>query len=233
MTNDGTQGDKVMEYFKVPEDKIRFWFNGIDLPKEIKASDFIKINGAKVELKNKKVIVTLSRLASWKRVDRIISVMPCIVSRVKNVILIIIGDGEEKEILVKMTKKLNIEEYVKFVGSQQHSKALEILKRADMFVSLYDLSNVGNPLLESMKLGRCILTLNNGDTGSIIKNNYNGILLEYDDLNDLCKYVVNVLNDSKKIKYLGNNALRFAKENFFSWEKRMLMEINDVEKIFK
>jgi len=41
---------------------------------------------------------------------------------------------------------------------------------------------MGNPLLKTMTDGKCIVTLNNGDTGRFIQNGYNGVLLEYKDL---------------------------------------------------
>ena len=49
---------------------------------------------------------------------------------------------------------------------------------------------MGNPLLEAMMAGKCIVTLNNGDTSQFIKNNENGILLEYDQLSKLPEVII-------------------------------------------
>ena len=235
MANDGTEGDQVLKYFKVPDKRIRFWFNGVNVdPRKIKPIKSIDIYEKKINIRSKKVLLTVSRLAVWKRVDRIISIMPALVdtARKKDLILIIIGDGEEREKLEKMVQSLGVSQYIIFTGALEHEKTLSILKRADLFISLYDLSNVGNPLLEAMKLGKCIVTLNNGSTGKIISNNKNGILLEYKDLDKgLSEVILELLKNKKKRNALGKGASRYADAKFINWEKRMEQEVREIEKI--
>lgn len=235
MANDGTQGDKVLKYFKVPQKKIRFWYNGVDVNiKDIKGINSINIRNRKLSLKGVHVLVTLSRLAVWKRVDRIIQALPAIIKvyNRKKIYLIIIGDGEDRGKLEKLCCDLNISEYVFFTGALSHDKALEILKRADLFISLYDLSNVGNPLLEAMKLKRCIVTLNNGSTGQIIKNNKNGILLELVNLKKrLPGIILDLLSDKNKRNKMGDQAFYFAQNELNTWEQRMTREVQEIEKI--
>jgi len=62
--------------------------------------------------------------------------------------MIIKGDGPERKILEQLSNKLGIKQYIRFEGASPH--------------------NVGNPLLEAMMRGKCIVTLNNGDTGRFI-----------------------------------------------------------------
>ena len=233
MANDGTEGDCVLNYFKVPKKKVRFWINGINADgKNVKIASEIRCKNRKIQLKRKKILVTLSRLASWKRVDRIIKVMPDIIKKIENVLLIIVGDGEEKDNLKKIVQDCKISNYVYFTGALPHQKAIEILNRADIFVSLYDLSNVGNPLLEAMKLGKCIVTLNTGYTGRIIKNNKTGMLLGYKDLrNNLSNVIINLLKNEKDNSRLRGNAFIFAQKNFCTWKQRMNKEVKEVKKI--
>ena len=37
----------------------------------------------------------------------------------------------------------------------------------------YERSNLGNPLLESIRMNKLIVTLNNGDTGKLIRHKLN------------------------------------------------------------
>jgi len=97
---------------------------------------------------------------------------------------------------------------------------------------LNDLSNVGNPLLEAMKCGKCVVTLNTGATAEIIKNDENGILLDIDNINNLPNIIIQLLNDDKSRDRLGHNARKYALEHFQTWDERIQMEIKFVEKLY-
>lgn len=64
-----------------------------------------------------------------------------------------------------------------FTGKISHELVYDYLQRADVFISLYSASNLGNPLFEAMRCGKAIITVDTGTTGSVIKNEANGILL--------------------------------------------------------
>lgn len=231
MTNDGTEGDEVLSQLNTDMKKVKFWMNGVDQEVYKPDYDVLAFKNEKGLTPETKILLTVSRLEYWKRVDRIISALPEIVNNTSDVLLIIVGDGSEKENLEKLVKELALEKYVHFTGSVSYDKVSNFLNSADIFVSLYDLSNLGNPLLEAMMCAKCIVTLNNGDTGDYIKNNHNGILLDKKNLNRLPGIISDLLLDGRKRAYLGTNAREFAVENFWSWEDRMDAEVKTVEKL--
>ncbi|MEM2567593.1 MAG: glycosyltransferase family 4 protein [Candidatus Bathyarchaeia archaeon] len=232
MTNDGTRGNKVLEELGVDMTKVRFWMNGIDLelfhnmPKPSEARHAMNLD-------NKHVLLCVSRLASWKRVDRSICALPDVIKDYPDTVLVIVGDGPERTRLEQMAKRLGVEEHIRFEGAAPHKQIPKYLAAADIFLSFYDWSNVGNPLLEAMIAGRCIVTLNNGDTGQFVKNMENGILLEYEDLPRLPEVIKGLLADEDLRKRLGANARRFAEENFWSWDERINAEIAEVERLIE
>jgi len=231
ITNDGTKGDKVAKQSGVSEEKLKFWMNGVD---DMYMPDF-NVEKFKDSLgipKNKKIILAVNRLVSWKRIDRIINVIPLVVSQYKNVIFLIVGDGDEKMRLENLVDKLKIKDYVKFIGAVPHNEVKYYMNSADVFISLNDLSNVGNPLLEAMKCGKCVVTLNTGATAEIIKNDENGILLDIDNINNLPNIIIQLLNDDKSRDRLGHNARKYALEHFQTWDERIQMEIKFVEKLY-
>lgn len=233
MANDGTEGNKVLKTLNVDMEKVKFWMNGID--KNVYRSDFDMI-AFKKELgidSKTKILLTVSRLEHWKRVDRILKAMPDITKQNSDVRLFILGDGSERTNLEKLVEKLSLEKYVIFVGSISHDKVADFLNAADIFISLYDLSNVGNSLLEAMICSKCIVTLNNGDTGDYIKNNQNGVLLNMEDLKSLPAIIIDLLSNDKKRMALGKKAGEFAVDNFWSWKDRMDIEVETVENLFK
>ena len=104
---------------------------------------------------------------------------------------------------------------------------------ADIFISLYDYSNVGNPLLEAMTLGRCIVTLDVGDTRSLIHDRENGILLTMETLPTLGAVLRELSGDSALRQRLGSAAAKYAQENFCTWAQRMDREFQAVRALLK
>jgi len=231
LTDDGTGYDRVVKKLGVSDEKILFLRNGIN--KNIYIPNFNRKKFKQVLNieENNKILLSVSRLVRWKKVDRMIKAMPKLIEEYPNIRFLIIGDGPERKNLENLRKELKMESFIKFLGALPHTDLKNYYNLADIFVSMYDLSNVGNPLLEAMMSGKCIITLNNGFTARLVQNNYNGVILEYEDLPKLPQVIGELLKDEERRKYLGANARKFAEKHFWSWEKRMNMEIGLVEKL--
>ncbi len=234
MTDDGTKGDIVLGKLKNDSEIIKFWRNGVDINVE-DCKNIAEIEKIKRHLgikQNEKVLLTISRLVSWKRVDRAIEALATVIKEKPNVKLVIVGDGKEKQKLVTLVEKLHIARNVLFVGAVNQTEIKNYLDLADVFLSLYDLSNVGNPLLEAMSRGKPLITLNVGDTASLIKNNENGVILELSQLNEIPHYIHKIIDNSKYAEMLGNNAKRYAQVHFWDWHERMKAELDLVDKLY-
>ncbi|MBI4722609.1 MAG: glycosyltransferase family 4 protein [Candidatus Stahlbacteria bacterium] len=233
MADDGTQGDKVLNSLNINMEKVKFWMNGVD--KNMYVADFDRDSFNKeLSLDSKtKILLTVSRLVKWKRVDRIIRAMPYIISQSKEIVLMIVGDGEERENLTELAHKLNIIPYIFFVGAIPHEKVKTYMNAADIFVSLYELSNVGNPLLEAMICSKCIVTIDEGDTFKVVKNMETGILLNENEIETLPETIINLLNNEDLGLRLGKNAREYALNYFWSWEERMEKEMRTVIQVIE
>lgn len=235
MTDDGTQGDSVLAECK-NKSRLLFLRNGLDLmqkksvialmTKEI-AREKIGVHCGNGEL----LFLTVSRLALWKHVDRAIRAFADYILLGNQGRLIIVGDGEERENLENLAHSLNVAEKITFVGAVKHERVYDYMTAADVFLSFYDLSNVGNPLLEAMTLGLCVVTLDVGDTNRIITNNQNGILLSKNDLPKAGEILQSLGNNTQKRATLGQAAQKYAKEHFYTWEERMNIEYDAVSKL--
>lgn len=234
ITNDGTQGNKVAEKLKVPPSRLKFWMNGVDKgmfglsysKEELgKLRQSLQIKG------NSKVILSVSRLVAVKRVDRIIKAVLATVSKNKDVVFVIVGDGSQRQSLENLARGLGVAEYVRFTGAVPREKVPLFMNLGDIFVSLYDESNLGNPLLEALVSGKCIVTLNTGATGQVIVNNQNGILLGIDELGRLPEVINALLDDDDLRKSLEENARKYVLEHLQTWEERIKKEVELVETI--
>ncbi len=118
-----------------------------------------------------------------------------------------------------------------FLGALSNLEVQKYMVACDLFLSLYDLSNLGNPLLEAMNAGLPIITLNNGNTKSVYKNK-NLILLPCSSEEDIVKNVYNnilLLKENVVLRSkIAKNAKLYAKEEILSWEDRISMEVKEI-----
>ena len=234
MTNDGTEGDQVLERLNPrSRGKVRFWRNGLDLD-ELRAASDEETEAARARLglpRDDLVLVTAVRLVRWKRIDRALDAVAILLQRGLNTRLLVVGDGEERVNLELQARALNIESQVKFVGAVPHEEVQQYLWAADVFLSLNELSNVGNPLLEAMRCGSCILTLDVGDTRDLILNDETGVLLPTGDPRAIAKSLAELAADADRRTRLSEAALKFANLNFWSWRERIEAEGEALEEM--
>jgi glycosyltransferase involved in cell wall biosynthesis len=229
--NDGTRGDVIAARLGVPKERLKFWMNGVD---KNMYDPRLTVPEAKSRLglsADTKVLLSLGRLDRWKRVDRLIQATDKIAARYHDVLVLVVGDGNERESYVRLAQTLGVQDSVRFVGAAPREKVADYMHAADIFVTVQDVTNFGINTMEAMVCARCVVALDSGDTGRFIKNNENGILIESDASDRLASAVVELLGDDARRSALGENARRYAEEHFQTWEERMQSEVALVESL--
>jgi glycosyltransferase involved in cell wall biosynthesis len=231
ITNDGTRGDEVARVFRVPSERVKFWMNGTNFLHNAN----INAKRLREELqipKEAHIVVSVCRLVAYKGVDRLIRAVPAVVSTDSSVRVLIIGDGEEREKLEHLSETLGIKKFVSFLGTKAHEDVKKYLLASDIFVSLNDFSNISSALLEAMACGVCVVVLNSGATSHVIKNKENGILINYDEIQNLSAIISNLTSNNDLRTKLGDNARQYALKNFKTWDERFAMEVELIESLF-
>jgi len=233
ITNDGTKGDQVFNKLNINR-RLLFYLNGVrkDLYIEnFNRQKFLEKLGID---KDSHILLTISRLAMWKRVDRAIRLMPKILEKIPNTILIVVGDGKAKEFLIKLSQDLKVDKNVLFLGGIPNDEVKLFMNSCDIFLSFYEYSNLGNPLLEALESGACIVTLKDGSTDHLLIDDFNAILIPLEDLEGKgADIIVNLLENKKKRLILKMNARKTAEEKLLSWEDRINMEIREINSLIR
>ena len=231
MTDDGTQGDKALEILKSKNLKnYRFWPNGVD---ELKLSEDEVIQIKKrFNPNNDYIFLTVCRLEKWKRVDRGLKAIGILKNKYKisNFKYYIVGEGIEKDNLQKLAKELSLENNVIFTGAIPNKEVKKYLNLADFFISTYDSSNVGNPLLEAIRANKIIFTLNNGDTNKWIKHRKNGFIYDINEnlYENMAKDMKEVMMNPNLKREILENIKKTEKELLWTWGERLKAEIEGV-----
>jgi len=234
MTDDGTLGDVTLEWLNPSSrQRLRFWRNGIDLERFRPTSDE-EAAAARKSLgiaTGVPVVMAVSRLVWWKRQERVVRVWPQVMAKRPDAQLVLVGDGEERPRLEEMARALGVDGNVRFAGAVRQDEVLRYLQAADIFVSVNDLSNAGNPLMEAAACGKAIVTLNNGSTARLVEDGVTGILLAPDDDAALAGAILLLVEDGAQRRRLQEQARQFALENFWSWEERLAAEVQAVRQL--
>lgn len=127
----------------------------------------------------------------------------------KDIKFILVGDGVLLERSKDLAEKLGISQNIIFTGYRNDID--NILNSSDIFVSHSKSEAFGISILEAMACGLPIVTTDSGGTKEIIdsKGEY-GILVDYDDENQLAQALLKLVNDRdlrEKYKENGMNLL--------------------------
>ena len=161
------------------------------------------------DFKYNKIIVGIGRLTKQKNFSLLISAFNEILKKYPEYILIILGDGEKKSELLKLTKTLNIENKVHLVGFQKN--VYQYLIKADCFVLSSLWEDPGFVLLEAGLSNTTVISSNckNGPQ-EILDNENNGYLFKNNNLNDLLKKFDEFKKE--KVSELNKKKLKLKKE---------------------
>lgn len=180
----------------IPETKNKTFvaYSGID--ENIISEEIKPFNKEKIEL------ITVASLIKRKNIDIIIKTLKLLDNKHH---LTIIGDGNKRRKLEKLTKKLHLENNITFTGKIEHNNVFDYLKQSDIFILLSKNETFGLSYLEAMALGNIIIGKKKDGIDGIIKNNKNGFLIE-PNIEELkkCLDKINLMQDSE-IKELKQN----------------------------
>ncbi len=242
MTDDGTQGDEVLARLNpASKPRVKFWRNGLDLNRLHRPTEGERA-AARRELglaDDAFVMLTASRLAAWKRVDRAVRAMARVRSWVPGAVLLVAGDGEERARLEQLARETGVAASVRFAGAVPQRDVMRYMHAADVFLALADLSNVGNPLLEAMACGMCVVAVDAGDTRDLVTDGRTGRLVDNSQRSGVVKpleerladLLVQLAGDAQQRARLAAGAAAYAGEHFWTWDQRMAAEVEAVAQL--
>ena len=171
-----------------PKDKLYFLRDPAVLLNDYVKKKFEKI--INFELKEKKIIIGIGRLTKQKNFNLLINAFHQIQKKYSEYELFILGEGEKKIELTKLTNKYGLEKKVHFFGYQEN--VYKYLKKADCFILTSLWEDPGFVLLEAGLSNTSIISsdckngpreiLDNGNNGYLFKNNnLNSLLEKFDE----------------------------------------------------
>lgn len=188
-----SQGLRELALESHPNTDIEVIPNGVDI-------DLFKPNqDSDSEKKEQFTIVSVGRLIERKGFDLVIHAL----RGMSDVRLVIVGEGPEKERLVKLAKDLSVN--VTFLGMVEHDEMAKVYQGADMFILASKNEGMSNAMLEAMACGLPVVT---SDVGGVQEFRNSSSVFVLDSL--LPDVIRSVIHDVKKKSESGNLKADFS-----------------------
>lgn len=156
-----------------------------------------------------KIIVHTSNFRKVKRIEDVVYVFQKIQEKVPSKLLMI-GDGPERQHAEVLTKMLQINDNVRFLGKQDAIE--ELLAIADIFLMPSESESFGLAALEAMACEVPVISSNAGGIPEVNINNYTGFTLDIGDINGMAERSLELLEDNEKLQIFRKNAYEQAKQ---------------------
>jgi len=175
--------------------------------------------------KDKKIILSISRLTEEKNVFFLVKEVIKTLKKNSEAIFVLGGDGYLRDELITLINQSGVGEQVFFTGLISRNEIKNYLSSADVFVYASQSETQGTIITEAMYMGLPIIAIDALGVGDLIKNNETGILVS-DKKGDFSNKLNKLLIDNKLALELGKNAKKEAREKYTSKVcARRLLEI--------
>lgn len=179
------------------------------------------------ESKKKFRFFSLAFLNEYKGMDILIEAFNKNRERFKDVELLIGGDGPEKDTLLNLIKKYNLEKNIFLLGKLSREEVAYNMKNCDCFALASRIETFGIVFIEAMQYGKPVIGTKTGGPDTFI-NCECGFTVEVDNVDEFAKSMIDVYENYDKYdedyikKYCENN---FSEEVVVSKTKLVYKEI--------
>ncbi|MHC1756369.1 MAG: glycosyltransferase family 4 protein [Methanosarcina sp.] len=186
----------------------------------IKVADKCKLK-EKYGLTSKHVLLFVGRLVEVKGCEYLIRSLNLVVKTYSDVTLLIVGDGPLLTYLQKIVDDCGLSKFVRFEGFIEHKKIIDYYNMSDIVIvpSIVDSSGFqeGLPvvLLEALTLGKPVVSTKTKGAIEVIKNNYNGVLVDQKDSVQVGEAMLKLLDNEEFRDKLSYNASQSGK--IYNW----------------
>ena len=158
------------------------------------------------------IIGVTSQLTRQKNVHGLVRVFERLRDRYQNIVLVITGEGNEKETLRKIVRDAHMDPWVVFSGFA--ADPLRAASAYDIAVSNSDFEGFPNTVVEYFAAGRPVVTTDAGGVEEMVNDHENGILVPKGDDNRLYDAIALLIENDALRGVLAKNAINTIDNGF-------------------
>jgi glycosyltransferase involved in cell wall biosynthesis len=206
--------DQVKHTFDVPEEKINYIPNGVDLEKFDRHSNNLNRNDYALDWE--KIVLFVGRMYPQKGPGHLIEAMPKILDENPEAKFIMCGSGATDH--YRQIAKSQVDDKVYFPGYVSDEELLSLMKTAEMTVAPSVYEPFGIVPLEAAACETPTVGSYVGGMKDTIVHEYTGLHSYPADPNSIAHQIERAMNDPGWTDWLGDNARERVEDNF-RWEQ--------------
>ena len=197
----------TVERVGLPAEKVEVVHYGLDEPPPAWAENrpLLLPEGARV-------LLAISRLTTQKGVDVAVRALAEVRREHADAVLVVLGEGEEREALERLARDLGVAEAVFLPG--RAGDVADWLARAELFVHPARWEGFGLVLLEAMLVGRPVVASAVSAVPEIVVDGDTGLLVPPDDPAALARALARLLDDRDLAARYGDAGRERARREF-------------------
>lgn len=190
------------EYEWIPTNRVEVIYNGVATPELNQSPGHVR-NALGIK-ESTFVLGTISRLDPIKNQHMMIRVLADLHDTVEDCVLILAGDGPEREALETLAASCGVSDYVYFPGFITNIAAY--LDAIDVFLLTSFSEGTSMTLLEAMSMKKAIVATAVGGNTEVLNSGETGVLIDSNDQQALLKELIELHENSEWRQMLGHNA---------------------------
>ncbi len=174
-------------------------------------------------------VLTVARLTAKKGIHTVLSALGLLQDWGVDFRYTVIGDGEEKENLMRLADDLGLQGRIVWMGTQPHDVVLDQYRNSDVFVigcevaANGDRDGIPNVLAESMAMGVPVVATRVSAIPELVKHETSGLLVEPGQPHAMAQAIERMLTDEALRSRVMDTAKQVVSERFDNrkWIRRL------------
>ncbi len=217
ITANSEQQARLFVELGAPQKRVKTILNGIDLQR-FKPHNKANSRRALKLPKDKKIVLFVGWLIERKGVAYLIEAMKILSQKRKDVLCVLVGEGDKEKSLQELVYVWHIEDYVRFVGSIPPSRIPSYMSAADVFVLPSLSEGKPNVVGEAMACGVPVIATAVAGTNEILKDGVNGLAVQPKKPGEIAHNISLLLNQPRYASQLSRRARDMIIKGKLTWK---------------
>jgi glycosyltransferase involved in cell wall biosynthesis len=166
------------------------------------------------------ILLAIGPLIKSRKIEYAIKCLPSVKKKHPNTMLLIAGNGPNKNNLIKLANKLKVKDNVIFLNHVNYEDLPSLINMSDICLNFT--FDVPRSLFEEMACEKPVISFSYASFPKVIENGMNGVLVTPHDLNEVSKHIEILANSDSLRRKIGKNARKTIIENYTE-EKIVMM----------
>ena len=133
--------------------------------------------------------------------------------RLSKTLLVVVGDGVDKNRLVREALRMGISDSVKFLGRVVGEDLYNIYRMGNVFVTASEVETQGIVLIEAAATGLPLVAVDAGAVSEVCLDKVNGFLLKPGDSSGMSEAIYKILSDPRLLGQMSKKSIEIASEH--------------------